>query len=245
MTSPASLCVPECGTTVQHLVMPTARIFAAAVILITGAGIAAVFWKMPTGNEMHDLYQAEIVDKALAKTPLPSESVALFSPGEITLPTLDVAPALDGSAEKYTQVYSAPVSLAAFNTEQEKTASPVVEEEPAVMPVVPQKFEPMRQVVEKKPISIESVNREFQPKPTSVSTLEKSDEMLSLFHFVGNSRADVDHSAEPAQPADPFPVAAVPTPPLQPLKPLSRDGLSPLLPLQEVELQPLSALSVQ
>jgi hypothetical protein len=233
----------------QYLVAPTTRIVAATVILITGAGIATVFWKMPTGNEVHDLYRAEIVDRTLAATPLPSNSVALLAPGEITLPMLDIAPALDSRVEKYTQVYPAPVSLAALNTEQEKTTtdSPIVEENAetlAPVPVVPQKFEPMRHIVEK-PVAIETVSREFQPKPASVSTLEKSDEMLSQLHFARNSMAEADRSSEPVPPVDPFPVAAVAVPSLQPLQPLARNSLSPLLPLQEGELQSLSILSAQ
>jgi len=249
MTSP-TLCAPQRGASVQHLITPTARVFAATVILITGAGIATVFWKMPTGNEIHDLYTADIVDKTLAATPLPSDSVALVAPGEISLPTLDIVPALGGGVEKYTQVYPAPVALAALNTEQEKKKadSPVIEEnerEHVPVPVAPQEFKPMRPIVEEKPVAVESVNLEFQPKPTSVSTIEKSDEMLSLFHFARNSMAEADRSAEPAPPADPFPVAAVSVPPLQPLQPLAQNSLSPLRPLQEDELQSLSVLSAQ
>ena len=248
MTPPASPCVPDCGTAMHHLITPTARIFTALIILMTGGGIAAVFWKMPTNRETHDLYRAEIVDKTLAATPLPSESVALFPPGEVSLPTLDIAPALDSGREKYTQVYPAPVSLAAHNAEREEAVLPIVETEeevPAGESAPPQKFSPMRHIVEKKPISADAVDRDFQPKPTSVGTLEKSDEMLSLVHFAGNSRADADRSAEPAIPVDPFPVAAVSTPSLQPLKPLPQESLSPLFPVKGTELQPLSVLSAQ
>jgi len=234
----------------QYLITPTARLFTATVILITGAGIATVFWKMPTGNESHELYHAGVVDKTLTVPPLPDESIALLAPGEISLPTLDVAPALDGGGDKYTQAYTAPVALAALNAEQDKTktVSPITTEDEKILtpaPVAPQKFEPMRPVVNEKPVAIESINRDFPPQPASVSTLDKSDEMLSMLHFARNSMAEADRAAEPAPPADPFPVAVVSAPPLQPLQPLQRDGLSPLLPLQENELQSLSVLSTQ
>jgi hypothetical protein len=216
---------------------------------VIGVGLATIFWKNPASNEIHELYSAEIVDQTLVATPLPGDSVALLAPGDISLPTLNIAPAMDGGGEKYTQVYTAPVSLAALNTEQEKPkpdSQPVEEDAGALppLPVVPQKFEPMRQVVEK-PVAFETVNREFQPKPTSVSTLEKSDEMLSLTHFARNSMAESDRLAEPAPPTDPFPVATTSAPALQPLQPLPQNSLSPLLPLKEGELQSLSILSTQ
>jgi hypothetical protein len=246
MTSPTATRASEHATTLHRLVTPAARIFAATVILFTGTGIAAVFWKMPNGNGIHALYHEGIVDESLVTTPLPSESVALLSPeerGQISLPALDIAPATDSGVEKYAQIYQAPVSLAAFNSEHGQTDSSAKEEESAIVPVVPQTFAPMRQIVEEKPISVEPVNREFQPKPVSVSTVEKSDEMLSMFHFAENSR--IERSAEPESPADPFSMAAVSAPALQALKPLPLDGLSPLRPLSEADLQPLSALIVQ
>jgi len=106
----------------------------------------------------------------------------------------------------------------------------------------------MRQIIDEKPISVEPVNREFQSKPSSVSTVEKSDEMLSIFHFAENRKADSELLSEPESPVDPFAdtfAIAASTPALQPLQPLQLDVLSPLLPLKETELQPISVLVTQ
>ena len=228
MTSPH--CVPECGTAMHRLVTPTARIFAAAVILITGMGISAVFWKMPGYSESHALCHDGVVDENLITVPLPSESIARLSPDDrITLPALDIVPATDSGADKYTQVYPVPASLAALDAEQRQ------EDEPT-MPVTPQKFEPLRRVVVEKPIFVESINRDFQPQPISVSTVEKSEELHSKFHFAENIRADLEDSAVPT---DPFAgqMAASTIPTLQPLQSIRfNNGLSPLVPLQGIEL---------
>jgi hypothetical protein len=225
-------------------------------ILIAGAGVASVFWKMPAGNEVHALYYEGVVDRNLAAAPLPSESIALFNVKEreeIMLPPPSVAPAMDSGLDKYAQAYPAPASLLVLNAESGRTVSPAsaVKEQSASPSAIPQRMEPMRQTIEERPISIEPVNRDFPPKPDSVSITEKSDEMLSEFHFAANSRASLDHLAEPAPPTDPFPTdsfpvaAATATSMLQPLKPLQLNGLSPLLPLSEAELQSFPTLIAQ
>ena len=230
MTSPPSP-VSDHGTAIHRFVTPTARIISAAVILITGMGISAIFWKMPAGSELHALYNEDIVSKDLAAIPLPSESNAMLAPDEqITFPALDIAPVTDSGAERYAQIYPRPASLAALDAEQTKKETPTIQEEETLL-AAPQKFEPIRTVVEK-PIFVESVNREFQSQPVSVNTTEKSDELLSQFYFVGNSRPDIDDSIEMKLPEDPFPMAAVSAlPPLQPLQPIRVNGLSPLQPL--------------
>ena len=232
----------------------------AAVFLCTGAAVAAVFWQMPSSAGSYELYHAEVADKMLAAVPLPSESVASISPeqmGEMVFP--DLAPIVDTGVEKYAQLYEAPASLAAFNTETKKEPQPSF-----APPGAPQKFEPMRQIVEEKPIVVEPVNRDFPPLPVSVNTTEKSDELVQRFHFVEHDRTSV-----PEQPANPFadmaaatdmavapvtaapavtvaaPVAAAPAFSLLPLQPLQFVGLSPLLPLPENELLPLSATTVK
>lgn len=245
MTSPPQH-ISDHGASMHRLVTPTARIFAAMVILITGTGVSAIFWKMPNSGELHALYHQGVVDAKLAAVPLPSEAVAAITPEEMQrmeLPTLEFAPAADDGAGKYAQAYPAPAALAMLNAEREGV-SPLVET--SLIPVVPQKFEPMRQIVDETPVSIESVNRDFPPKPTSVSTAERSDELISLFHFAKNNgtdfgNADFDRAIEPEQPVNPFPEAAALAPVLQPLQPLPLDNLSPLLPLQESKLQPLAA----
>jgi len=231
----------------HRLITPSVQIFVAAIILFTGAGVSAVFWKMPTGAKFYELCHAEVVDKDLAAVPLPSESIASISSEEMkqmSLPTFDITPVVDSGAEKYAQIYEAPASLVALNVEQGKIA-PVVAEESTPAPVSPQRFEPMRQIVEDKPITAEPVNKEFLSKPTSVSATEKSDELLPIFHFAENSKADVNDSVKSEQPADPFPVMTAPTPALQPLQPLQFENLSPLLPLQENGLLPFTALTVR
>ena len=247
MTSPPSLRVSEHHASTHHLVSPTARIFSATVILITGMGISAIFWKMPKGGEAHALYHAGIIDQGLATTPLPSESIAMLSPEEregMALPKLDYTPITDNGIEKYAQVYAPPVSLAAQNSDFSKVETVSAKEESVLIPPIPKKFEPMRQIIEEKPISVEPVNREFQSKPSSVSTVEKSDEMLSKFHFAANRRADTERLSEPESPMDPFTIA-VHTPALQPLQPLQLDALSPLLPLNNTDLQSITVLITQ
>lgn len=239
MTSPPPL-TSDHGTSLHHLVTPTVRIAAAAVILITGLGVAGIFWKMPKNAEQHDLYHTEIVGNDLAAVSLPGELSSLIAPGELSLPASDISPAMDDGQERYTHVYQLPEPLAALEAEQKKMDEPAVEEEESPPPAVPQKFAPMRQSTVELPIDINAVNREFQSKPVSVSTAEKSDELHSAFHFAANSRMDFEDSAEPAPPMDPFPIAAASTASsLKPLTPVRLSGLSPLLPLQDSELQSL------
>jgi hypothetical protein len=216
------------------------------IIMISGTGISAVFWKMPNAHEMHALYHVEMIDKDLAATPLPSESMAMLTPeerGEMVIPALDITPAMDGGSGKYTQAYPLPASLAARNFPHSQDN----EEEAVFIQVTPQTLEPMRPILEEKPVAIEPVTRVFQPKPTSVSTTERSDEMLSMFHFAGNSRADFEERTEPESPANPFPVpeSSISTPALEPLKPIELSGLSPLVPLRDSDLLPLSELIMQ
>lgn len=241
MTSPIPPKSSGRETSAQRLITPAVQVVTAAIILFTGAGVAAIFWQMPTGSEYYDLCQADVVDKDLAAVPLPHESVAVISPEamqQIVLPTLGVAPTADSGAEKYAQAYDPPASLESIHPIENKTPILVEEESPVAL----QKFEPMRHIVEKKPIVLEPVDHDFLPKPESVSTAEKSDEMLSKFHFAENGKSDYDTSSVPLPPTDPFPLPQPSESPLQPLQPLSADGLSPLLPLLEEKLQPLAAL---
>ena len=236
MTSPHR--VSEQETIIHHLVAPTARILAAVAILITGLGISAIFWKMPGSTEQHALCYEGVVDKNLSEIPLPDESLALLAPEErFALPTLDIAPVTDGGAAKYTQVFPLPASLAALDAEQQKRDVSSMEDENETMLVAPQKFEPLRRVVVEKPIFVESVNRDFQSQPASVSTAEKSEELHSKFQFAENIRADSEDSAMPTDPF-PVPVAASTVPALQPLQSIRFDNrLTPLAPLQASELQ--------
>ena len=198
MKSSISPSTPEHRTGTHRLLSPTTRIFTAAVILFTGAGVSAVFWKMPTSADRYELCHADNVDKNLVSVPLPNQSTAALTTDEMNqmvLPTFDMAPITDGGEAKYAQVYEAPASLVSLNTKTKV-------EEPA-WTATPQKFEPMRQIVEERPISIEPINRDFLSKPVSVNTTEKSDELLQRFHFVENSRAELERLAS-GQPADPF-----------------------------------------
>ena len=163
----------------------------------------------------------------------------------MTLPKLDYTPVADNVIEQYAQVYPPPVSLAARNSDFSKIETVSAKEESVLVPPVPKKFEPMRQIIEEKPIFVEPVNREFQSKPNSVSTVEKSDEMLSMFHFAANRRADSDCLSEPESPEDPFAIAAALTSVLQPLRSLQLDTLSPLLPLKNTDLQSIPVLVTQ
>jgi len=247
MNSPPHLRVSEREMSMHRLVSPTARIFSATVILITGMGISAIFWKMPKGGENHALCHAGIIDQGLAATPLPSETVAILSPEEregMTLPKLDYTPVADNVIEQYAQVYAPPVSLAARSSDLPKIDTVSAKGESALVPIAPKKFEPMRQIIEEKPISVEPVNREFQSKPNSVSTVEKSDEMLSRFHFAANRRADSERLSEPESPMDPFAIA-VHASTLQPLQSLQLETLSPLLPLKNTDLQSIPVLVTQ
>ena len=247
MKSPIPPCATERESAVNRFAVPTARIFAAAVILITGAGVAAVFWKMPKANETHALYDEGVVDQELASFLSPDEAVAAISPEEMqqmSLPMLEIAPVSADGAGKYAQIYPVPAPLAMANAEQVKA---VPKEEPVFPSAAPQKFEPMREIIEEKPISVEPVRRDFAPMPTTANTIERSDELLAMFHFVENSRIDLNSpSGQPSDPfpvqaADPFPVAATPALPALPhLQPLQLEGLSPLFPLQKIDLQPFA-----
>jgi len=213
------------------------------VILITGAGVAAVFWKMPKAAELHALYHEGAVCKELVAVPLPSDMVAAISSEEMglfDLPTLEMAPAFAGGAAQYGQVYPAPAPLARAHAEQVGAEDA---EASSFAPVAPQKFQPMREMIEEKPISVEPVGRDFAPMPTSVSTSERSDELLATFHFVENARV-VEHNSLLGQlMEDPFPIMEPPSVPvvstLQPLRPSQFDNLSPLIPVREINLQPL------
>jgi len=227
----------------NRLAVPAVRIFAAAVILITGAGVSAVFWKMPKNTEPHALYHEGVAGKELAAVPLPNGSVAAISLEEmrlIDLPTFDLAPVADEGAEKYAQVYPAPASLAIVNAKQGEEEG----NESFFTPVIPQIFEPMREIIEEKPIAVEPFFRDFLPMPESVSTTERSDELHTTFHFVENSKAGfgngdlLEQPVDPfsERPADSFPIAAAPVSALQPLQPIQFERLSPLLPLREIEL---------
>ena len=245
MTSPIPPRVSERETALNRLAVPSARIFAATVILVTGAGVSAVFWKMPKANEFHALYHEGVVSPELATVPLPNESIAAISPEEmqqITLPVLSIVPVAADGAGKYAQVYPAPAPLLAV-ANAEQGGDTLEGEDFPFTPSTPQKFEPIRQVIEEKPILVEPVIRDFPPIPMSVSTTEKSDELFATFHFVENIRAELaDH---PEQPTDPFSRTVTPTTALQPLQPLQFDEHSSLLPLREITLQPFPELVMQ
>ena len=246
MKSPTPPRVADSESTIRLLVTPTVRILIATIVLITGAGVAAVFWKMPKTAESHALYHEGVIDQDLAAVPLPHELAAAVSPEEMKLISLsmldDVVPIVAEGVEKYAQVYPVPESLAAVNAVQGR----IVPEKEIFAPAAPQRFEPMREVIDEKPISVEPVSQEFLPTPVSASTVERSDEFVAAFHFVENSRSVFGNV--PEQPSDPFPEMVAGSPaasPLQPLQPLQLDKLSPLLPLREIDFRPLPALIVQ
>jgi len=237
MNSPTPPRNSEHEVPMHRFITPAVRVVSAVVILVSGLGIASIFWKMPNGSETYALYHNEVIDQNLTATTLPDESMALISPeqqAQISLPVLGIEPAMGGGTEKYTQLYEPPASLVTRAAEPEKAVSPAVEKEL----LVPQKFEPMRPVVGEKPLFVEHVNKDFQPKPDSVSTVEKSEKMHAMFLFAENNRIEMDSSSEPAPPMDPFPTdlfpivsAPVSASALQPLQPLHIGNLSPLLPL--------------
>ena len=235
MKSPTPPRAAEHELAMSYLVSPRTRILTATILLATGVCVAAVFVKMPKSTGTHTLCSEGDVNSELAAVPLPNEAVATLLPTEmqrIVLPTLEMTPVTDDGAEKYAQAYPAPPSLAMINTEQGRS---VLEEEPSLAPAASQKFEPMREIIEEKPIFVEPVNRDFPPEPTSVSTIERSDRFVSSFHFVENSRAE--HAEVPGQPTDLFPIAVAPAISiLQPLQPLQLGGLQSLPPLREIDL---------
>ena len=252
MISPIPPSVSERETIIHRLAVPSARIFAATVILVTGTGISAIFWKMPQADGLYALYHDNVVDQDLAMVPLPTGAAAVMSPEEIQqimLPVPDIAPVTSDGAGKYGQVYPAPAPLAMVHIEQGRITP---EEEELFTPVAPQKFEPMREIIDAKPFSMEPVNRDFAPMPTSVSTTERSDELHTTFHFVEHGTVERDEPPEPPvdlfpiRSADvvPFPVVATPSA-LQPLPPLQLEGGSPLLPLRAIDLQSFSTSVVQ
>ena len=235
MTSPISPRVSERETVISRLAVPSARIFSAAIILVTGTGVASVFWQMPKAYDSHVLYNQDLVHPELAAVPLLTEAKSALLPTEIksiSLPALDIAPVTDAGAGMYGQVYPAPPAVAMVYADQNANA---MEEESLFTPGAPQKFEPMRAIIDERPIYVEPIDKEFLPMPTSVSTTERSDALLQVFHFVENDKVERSGTAEP--PTDLFPIAAVSTmPSLQPLQPLQPGGLLPLPRLREIEL---------
>ena len=241
MKSPIPPNVSERESAISRLVVPTTRALAATVILMTGAGVAAVFWKMPKANELHALYHEGVIDQEMAAVPLPNAMVAAISSEEMGLfhlPMLETAPVMADGAAQYGQVYPAPAPLARAHAAQVGIDDT---EASSLAPAAPQKFEPMREVIEEKPISVEPVGRDFAPMPTSVSTTERSNEFIATFHFVENNRAE--RNSPQGDLTDPFPRMAAPSTPvastLQPLKPSQLDHLSPLIPVRGIVLQPL------
>ena len=210
----------------HYLVTPATRIVAAMVILITGSGIAAIFWKMPTGMEIHSLYDSNIIDQELAETPLPDESIAVFSlaeRGHIVLPRLEMTPSADSGADKYATVYPAPPAIASLHIEQGQFVWPQEHTESIMPKMMPQSIEPIRQILEEKPMLIDPVDRDFPLRPdsmsTSLHTIEKHEELLSLFQ---DTPHDIDIT--PALMSG-----------LQPLLPFEFSGLSPLHPSQDAD----------
>ena len=247
MNNPPHAHVSEHEPAMHRLLTPTVRFFSAMVILVMGFGIASVFWKIPTNTETHHaLFHGDMVDENIMATPLPCESLALLPHHErmqIELPTLDIAPVVGDGRDKIAQLYEPPAALIARISEPrvsepEETFFPVTAEPVSLEELLPS--QPMRHIVEK-PIMVELVDRDFPSKPESVCTTERSDILLTTFHFAENSRASVGDSTELALPSDPFsatlpsvvvPSAAFPPmPTLQPLVPIEFGNLAPLLPL--------------
>ena len=267
MKNPPHTQVSEHEPVMHRLLTPTVRLFSAAIILVMGFGIASVFWKIPTNAEAnHALFHGDMIDENIMATPLPCESLALLSHHErmqIELPTLDIAPAVGDGRDKIAQLYEPPAALIARVSEphvsEPHVSEPHVSEpEGMVFPVAVEPMllddllpsQPMRHIVER-PIMLELVDRDFPSKPESVCTTERSDILLTTFHFAENSRASLSDSTELTLPSDPFsaampsatvPSAAVPSmaspsatvppmPTLQPLVPIEFGNLAPLLPL--------------
>ena len=234
MTSPP-VRISDRDASLHRLITPAARMAAAVVIMIKGSGVATVFWKMPGNSEAHALFHQEILDQELATMTLPNEKLALISPeaqSQMMLPTFDIEPVTASVTDKYTQLYEAPAPLARALEEKalEEGLDPNNTATVAMTPpVIQQRFEPMRQIEGDAPMEVESVARDFTPKPGSVDTAEKSDELLGMFHFAENNRTEFDRLSESALPIDPFPVVS--TPSLQPLLPFPFVNLTPLLPL--------------
>ena len=208
--------------------------------MITGAGIASVFWKMPTGTQTHALYEATLIDQHLAASPLPGSAL---SPEEQPpfdlpyLPTLGDMPLADSGATKYGLTDSTPPALASRNIEQGQFIPPTWEStwdrpKPAEASAILQSLEPIRQIIEEKPLDIEPVDRDFPPGPDF-------DDLTNL--TLPNAILDDKVQDEPVS-TSPQPGFASA---LQPLQPLRFDGLSPLQPLQESELRSFSTLLFQ
>ena len=242
MKNPPHTHVSEHEPVMHRLLTPTVRFVSAMVILVMGFGIASVFWKIPTNAETHHaLFHGDMIDENIMATPLPCESLALLSHHErmqIELPTLDIAPVVGDGRDKIAQLYEPPAALIARISEPEEMVFPVMVEPVPLEELLPS--QPMRHVVEK-PIMLELVDRDFPSKPESVCTTERSDILLTTFHFAENSRASLGGSPELTLPSDPFsaavpsvtvPSAALPPmPTLQPLVPIEFGNLAPLLPL--------------
>ncbi|GHT16510.1 hypothetical protein FACS1894189_0350 [Planctomycetales bacterium] len=252
--TPPTITVSDSGTIESNSLSPSAKIIFATVIILTGAALAAVFWRLPNFGSFDS-----VIDTQLTAAPLPVPGAAGAGQNVQTvaftdLPSLPPTPAIDTGTGKYTQVYPPPIVVA-----EKKKNDPVAnneelttEEEAAFVPVVT-KFEPVRQVIPVVPASLEPVNRNFQEKPKTVEPAAKSDEMLTLFHFTDNLKPDGTETAKPELPENPFSVFTTTVPAaeinnqasLTPLVPITGSQLTPLLPLHENGLQPLPVVGNQ
>jgi hypothetical protein len=210
-----------------RLLAPSARVCGAVVVLLTGAAVAAVFWKMPSRNVSYELCAPSIVNQDLAAVPMPGEIQGEKIEG-MSLPSLDKHPVADEGVTKYAQVYEPPAALKQNQSDNPATTA----EEPAEPAAT--KFEPMQRIDARKPIAVETLRNEFQAKPsTETEYAARNDEVVNLFRFAENNDPLIE--TPPAAPADPFSAASA----VPPAEMMQSEGLSPLLPLEHDELKPL------
>ncbi|MDR3182783.1 MAG: hypothetical protein LBT89_07680 [Planctomycetaceae bacterium] len=246
MTSPQPLS-SEQSPSRHKILTPAKKIITSVIILLTGAGVAAVFWQMPDQHAaLYDICDQAVVDQQVAAAPLPKEAISHATIDDIqqmSLPALDTKLSADNGKGKYAQAYPAPAALdnmlknSAADAAKPTGAAAPRETEPEFVPqkelLAVQKIEPVRQMIPAVPITAETVDKTFQEKPkNSFDDSAVNDEMTTLFQFAENINAENASKAKDV-PENPFSqniaAAANTLKPLEPLLPQSRHA--PLQPL--------------
>ncbi|MDR3234295.1 MAG: hypothetical protein LBT46_11645 [Planctomycetaceae bacterium] len=235
MTSPSTTsALPGEPKTLRHRVItPARKIITSAIILLTGSGIAAVFWKMPEHNAgLYDICDQSVVDPQLAAVPLPKDSLSHATISEIeqmSLPVLEGNSSADTGSGKYAQAYPVPEGIAAARNAATSVGDAGRKDgEAKFVPIAAQKIEPVRRMIPAVPMTAETVNKTFHEKPkNSFDTSAVNDEMTVLFQFAENLNAENESKAKDS-PENPFSAAVNH---LKPLEPLPKSRMLPLQPL--------------